>query len=260
MVTYLNPLRSSAPVTLLLAGASGGVGAALAGLLLQRQPQLRLVALARRATASVALAELDARHPGQLQRIDIDLADVTAIDALPQRLPDDITVLDGVINASGLLHDAQLQPEKSLQQLDAAALQRSFAINAFAPILLLRALLPRLRHREPCVIASLSARVGSIGDNRLGGWYAYRAAKAAQNQLLRSFAIELRRINPQATCVLLHPGTVETPLSAPFHARVDPATLQSPQQSAGHLLEVLQGCTPEHSGQFFAWDGSRIPW
>ena len=260
MSSYLNPLRASAPVTVLLAGASGGIGAALAGLLMQRQPQLRLIAVARRASTSAALAELDQRHPGRLQRIDADLADAAAIDALAQRLPDEAAVLHGVINASGLLHDPQVAPEKSLQQLHVDALQRSFAINAFAPILLLRALLPRLRHREPCVIASLSARVGSIGDNRLGGWYAYRAAKAAQNQLLRTFAIELRRINPQATCVLLHPGTVETPLSAPFHARIDAATLQSPLQAAGHLLEVLQGCTPAHSGQFFAWDGSPIPW
>lgn len=260
MSTWLNPLRSAAPVTVLLAGASGGIGAALAGLLLQRQPQLRLIALARRATASAALAELCQRHPERLQRIDVDLADAAAIDALPQYLPDDVEVLHGVINASGLLHDTRLAPEKSLQQLDADALQRSFAVNAFAPILLLRALLPRLRHREPCVIASLSARVGSIGDNRLGGWYAYRAAKAAQNQLLRTFAIELRRINPLAACVLLHPGTVETPLSAPFRARVGAATLQSPLQSATHLLDVLQGCGPEHSGEFFAWDGSRIPW
>jgi NAD(P)-dependent dehydrogenase (short-subunit alcohol dehydrogenase family) len=260
MSTFLHPLRASAPVNLLLAGASGGIGTALADLLLQRQPSLRLIALARRATASTALAELEQRHPGRLQRIDVDLADAAAIEALPQRLPDEVGLLHGVINASGLLHDQTLQPEKSLQQLDGDALQRSFAVNAFAPILLLRALLPRLRHQEPCVIASLSARVGSIGDNRLGGWYAYRAAKAAQNQLLRTFAIELRRINPRATCVLLHPGTVATPLSAPFRARVDAATLQTPLQSATHLLDVLQGCGPENSGEFFAWDGSAIPW
>jgi len=260
MDEFPNPLRSSTPATVLLAGASGGIGAALAGLLLQHQPALRLIALARHASTSPALADLDARHPGRLHRIDVDLADAAAVEALPERLPDGAEVLHGVINASGLLHDGSLRPEKSLLQLDADALQRSFAVNAFAPILLLRALLPRLRHREPCVIASLSARVGSIGDNRLGGWYAYRAAKAAQNQLLRTFAIELRRINPQATCVLLHPGTVETPLSAPFHARVDAATLQTPLQSATHLLQVLQGCGPGHSGEFFAWDGSRIPW
>jgi NAD(P)-dependent dehydrogenase (short-subunit alcohol dehydrogenase family) len=255
-----NPLHATTPTTFLLAGASGGIGRCLAGLLLERQPTLRLIALARRASRDPELAALAATHPGRLQRLDLDLADAEAIAALPARLALGDQRLHGVINASGLLHGDGLQPEKSLGQLDAAALQRSFAVNAFAPILLLRALLPRLRHREPCLVASLSARVGSIGDNRLGGWYAYRAAKAAQNQLLRTFSIELRRLNPLATCLLLHPGTVDTALSAPFRAGVDAATLQTPQQAAGHLLALLRARGPADSGRFFAWDGSEIPW
>ena len=110
------------------------------------------------------------------------------------------------------------------------------------------------------VFASLSARVGSIGDNRLGGWYAYRAAKAAQNQFMRTFAIELRRANPAAACLLLHPGTVDTPLSRPFQSGVEPGRLFAPELAAGHLLAVIASATPADSGRFLAWDGQAIPW
>ena len=112
----------------------------------------------------------------------------------------------------------------------------------------------------PFHYASLSARVGSIGDNNLGGWYAYRAAKAAQNQLLRTLALEWRRRRPQGCVSLLHPGTTATALSAPFQASVSPERLFSPQRSAAQLVAVLEGLRPEQSGGFWAWDGQPIPW
>jgi NAD(P)-dependent dehydrogenase (short-subunit alcohol dehydrogenase family) len=135
-----------------------------------------------------------------------------------------------------------------------------FALNAFAPILLASALLPLLDQGHPCVFASLSARVGSIGDNRLGGWYVCRASKAAQNQLLRTFALELARRNHQATCLLLHPGTVDTPLSAPFQGRVPAERLFTPDRAARHLLDIIAGAMPRDNGRFLAWDGQPIPW
>ena len=109
------------------------------------------------------------------------------------------------------------------------------------------------------LFAVLSARVGSIGDNRLGGWHGYRAAKAALNMLIRNFAIELRRSHPQAIIVGLHPGTVDTPLSAPFQRGVAPDRLFTPATSAGHLLDVIDGLSPADSGGVFAWDGTAIP-
>ncbi|GAB2515079.1 hypothetical protein GCM10027188_17410 [Lysobacter humi (ex Lee et al. 2017)] len=135
-----------------------------------------------------------------------------------------------------------------------------FAVNAFAPILLAQALMPQLTHREPAVFASLSARVGSIGDNRAGGWYAYRASKAAQNQLMKTFAMEWTRRAPRSICLLLHPGTVDTPLSAPFQARVPAGRLHAADAAAEHLLAVIAGCTPADTGRFLAWDGSDVPW
>lgn len=124
------------------------------------------------------------------------------------------------------------------------------------------ALLEELR-RDPrygrSVFASISARVGSIEDNRLDGWYSYRASKAALNMLLKTFSIELKRLAPSAICVGLHPGTVDTALSKPFQGNVAPGKLFSRAKSAGHLLQVINGLTPADSGAVFAWDGSRIP-
>lgn len=165
-----------------------------------------------------------------------------------------------VFCTAGLLHGPALQPEKRLSQVNRAALEQSFAVNAFGPLLLAQALEPLLPRDQPVHFASLSARVGSIGDNRLGGWYAYRAAKAAQNQLLRTLALEWRRRLPLATVTLLHPGTTATGLSLPFRGGVPPEKLFSPQRAAEQLLAVLAAQTPEQSGAFLAWDGQPIPW
>jgi NAD(P)-dependent dehydrogenase (short-subunit alcohol dehydrogenase family) len=165
-----------------------------------------------------------------------------------------------VINTAGLLHDGALQPEKRLSQVRRQALERSFTVNAFGPLLLAQAIEPALPRDRPVHFASLSARVGSIGDNRLGGWYAYRAAKAAQNQLLRTLAIEWQRRLPQVCVTLLHPGTAATPLSAPFSASLAPSALFTPARAASHLLDVLEGQTAANSGAFLAWDGQPVPW
>lgn len=165
-----------------------------------------------------------------------------------------------VVCTAGLLHGPDLQPEKRLAQVRRQALERSFAVNAFGPLLLAQALEPLLPRDQPVHFACLSARVGSIGDNRLGGWYAYRAAKAAQNQLLRTLALEWRRRLPLATVTLLHPGTTATGLSEPFRAGVPAERLFSPERAAQQLLRVLDGQTPERSGAFLAWDGQPIPW
>ncbi|MBB4052617.1 hypothetical protein GGR20_002265 [Devosia subaequoris] len=163
-----------------------------------------------------------------------------------------------VIVATGLLHDGDLQPEKSWRQLDAARLARSFAVNATGPALVAKHFLPLFPREGKAVFAALSAKVGSIGDNRLGGWYGYRAAKSALNQLLHTAAIELQRTRPDAFCVTLHPGTVATPLSAPFtssgHAPV------GAQFAATRLLGVIDslraadnGCMLDHTGQPLPW-------
>ena len=162
------------------------------------------------------------------------------------------------IDATGFLHDAAQMPEKSLRELDAARLARSFALNAIGPALLMKHLLPALPREGRAVFATLSARVGSIGDNRLGGWYGYRASKAALNQFVRKAAVELARRSQAAICVALHPGTVATGLSAPFAAAG--LDVQAPEVAAARLLAVIDRLTPAESGGFFDHRGEAVPW
>jgi NAD(P)-dependent dehydrogenase (short-subunit alcohol dehydrogenase family) len=163
-----------------------------------------------------------------------------------------------VVDATGFLHAGGLGPERSWRQLDPAHMARAFAVNATGPALLMKHFLPLLPRDGKSVFATLSARVGSIGDNDLGGWYSYRASKAALNQLVRTAAIELRRQRLAAVCVALHPGTVDTGLSAPFAKaglEVRPAG-----RAAGCLLRVIDRLTAEDSGGFFDHRGDRLPW
>lgn len=248
------------PVHALVTGASSGIGLAAVTALLQRSDVARVVAVSRHASAATALAELAVAQGDRILRIDADLTQQADRQTLADTVRAQLGHLHLVFNAAGLLHAEGLQPEKSLAQLSEDALQRSFALNAFAPILLAQALLPLFDARQPGVIASLSARVGSIADNALGGWYSYRAAKAAQNQLMRTLAVELKRSHPKLAVLQLHPGTVDTPLSAPFKARVPAGKLFSPEHAAVQLLQVIAASTAADSGRFLAYDGSEIPW
>ena len=220
-------------------GASGGIGAALVSVLEQSCRFDRVIGLGRRGNPALDL---------------LDEAEVVACAAHVA----DIGVPRLVINATGILHDGELQPEKSWRQIDPARMAEVFAINAIGPALLLKHFLPLLPHDGKSVFAALSARVGSIADNRLGGWYSYRASKAALNQLLHTAAIELRRGKPEAICVALHPGTVDTQLTRPFaRSGLD---LQSPQLAAERLLAVIDDLRGDDSGGFFDHHGKSVPW
>ncbi len=153
-----------------------------------------------------------------------------------------------------------MQPERRLADVDAEAFLRSMRVNALGPLLMAKHFEPLLRSAQRAVFASISARVGSIGDNRLGGWYAYRASKAAQNMVTRNLSIELRRRTRGIICVALHPGTVDTALSEPFQTRVPPDRLFTPDYAAEKLLAVIESLDADSNGRFFAWDGSEIPW
>ena len=165
-----------------------------------------------------------------------------------------------VLTATGLLHESGVTPEKALKAIDPVAMARVFAVNAIGPAIVAKHFVPLLPRHGRSVMAALSARVGSIEDNRLGGWYAYRASKAALNQLMRTLAIELGRIRPDAIALALHPGTVLTGLSEPFRGDANAPGTFTPERAAALLLKVIEDAEPRHSGQVLAWDGSRIPY
>ena len=190
----------------------------------------------------------------------VDITQEDSIEALAQQVKEQDYQPNLIINCCGILHNAEgIAPEKTWRHLNLELMTKVFSINAFGMGLLAKHLIPCMPRRGRAVFASVSARVGSISDNHLGGWYSYRASKAAHNMLMKTIAIEANRKRRDIICVSLHPGTVTTNLSAPFTKRKDPAKLFSPQQSTTYLEQVLSGLTPADSGNLFAWDGQAIP-
>lgn len=248
------------PINALVMGASGGIGFELTRLLAADKRVATLLAIARNATTNADLRALSEQSNGKIVVLDTDITDEAQLANMASTIAAKINILHLAINTAGMLHTPTRGPEKMLSQLTLEGLQQSFAINAFGPILLAKSLLPFFKHSEPVIFASLSARVGSISDNRLGGWYSYRAAKAAQNQLLKTLSIELTRTNKRSIVVALHPGTTDTPLSKPFQANVPDHKLFTPAYAAQCLLDVIAARRPEDSGGFYGWDGEAIPW
>lgn len=231
-----------------IVGASGGIGRALIDRIVAGGAHRPVFALSRSG------ADLGAGVVAGL----IDVTDEESIQAAAGRVAENGPVGLTLV-ATGLLHGPGVAPEKALKALDPAALARLFAVNTTGPALVAKHMVPLMPRTGRSVFAALSARVGSIGDNRLGGWYGYRASKAALNQILRTLAIELARTHPEAIVAGLHPGTVRTALSHPFRPDADSPDTVTPEAAAAHLLAVLDGLTPAESGGVFAWDGRPVP-
>ena len=249
------------PRQVFIAGASRGIGAGFARALAGRDGVERVYAAARNPDGDNAIAALQKSFGATIVPVALDITDEDSIAAAAETVGRHTDRLDWVINTVGVLHDGDaMQPERKLDDVEPGNIQRSFAVNATGPLLLVKHLASLLPRREPCTVATLSARVGSIGDNRLGGWYAYRAAKAAQNMFTKTMSIELARRYRRIRCVALHPGTVATDLSAPFRGNVSDEKLFDVEQSVNYMLEVLDGLDDDDNGKFFAYDGQQIPW
>lgn len=217
----------------LIIGASGGIGTAVAEVLVAR---------------GVAVTGLSRSRDG------LDVTDEGSVEAALGRLSGPY---DLILVTTGALEIGGARPEKALREVTARAMTAQFALNCIGPALVLKYAVRLLPRDRRSVFAALSARVGSIGDNRAGGWYSYRTAKAALNQVIRTAAIELARSHREAVCVALHPGTVATPLTEKYLGR-HPAV--SPETAAANLLSVIEALSPADTGLFFDWQGKRVPW
>jgi NAD(P)-dependent dehydrogenase (short-subunit alcohol dehydrogenase family) len=245
-----NPLQLAAANAVVV--GCGAVGAAIASALLERGQTTRLFILHRGAAPAVADPRVNC--------INFDALNSDTVVSAAATVGESCDRVHLLINTVGMLHSADQRPEKRLADLDPVNLQRSMALNAALLPQLAQAFSGLLRHKQPALLASLSARVGSLADNRLGGWYSYRAAKAAHNMLLLTLAREWRVSHRNVCLLALHPGTVRSRLSEPFLSPNYPNRVLTPQESAAALLQVMADCGPGDSGSFIDWRGERIPW
>jgi len=250
------------PSTALVIGASRGIGLALAERLLDSSKIDQVVVAARTAASADSLGRLQQQYAERLLRLTMDVTDQPSVADAAAILKKSGARPRLIINVAGLLHDQSLgvRPEKRLEDIDAGSMERVFRVNTIGSALCLRYFLPLVPRDGRSIFAVLSARVGSITDNRLGGWYAYRASKAALNQIVKTASIEARRRFPEAIIAALHPGTTDTALSVPFQSNVPEDKLFSPEFVARQLLAVVDGLETNDTGGFFAWDGQAIPW
>jgi NAD(P)-dependent dehydrogenase (short-subunit alcohol dehydrogenase family) len=241
--------------TALIVGAGQGIGLGFVQRFLESDRADKLYATYRD-PQSPLLKISDQR----LHCLPMDITDEAQIEAIAQTIKTEAAKLYTVINCVGVLHDGEMQPEKSLRHLNTEQLLHYFQVNSIGAVLLAKHLQPLLKHDQRSILATISAKVGSIGDNRLGGWYGYRASKAALNMFMRTVAIEYRRTCPKAIVVTLHPGTTDTELSRPFQRNVPPEKLFTVDRTVQQLLTVIDQLQESDSGEFFSWDGNRIPW
>jgi NAD(P)-dependent dehydrogenase (short-subunit alcohol dehydrogenase family) len=253
-------------INALIVGGNRGIGLGFVQALLspalaeQFQTAIAHLYVTYRSEVSAELAAIAASHPDLVTLIPMDITDESQIAQGIAQIQCQVSRLHLVMYCVGFLHEAGIQPEKSLQQIQADHLIRYFQVNSLGAVLLAKQMLPLVKHSDRSVFASISAKVGSIGDNQLGGWYGYRASKAALNMLMRTTAIEFSRKSPKTLVIMLHPGTTDTELSKPFQRNVPAEKLFPVDKTVAQLLNVMANLQPEDTGQFFSWDGSRLPW
>ena len=245
---------------ILIVGASQGIGFGFVKQFLQDHEISKIYATYRNSETAAELLNLASIHTDKLVCMTMDITDESSIIQVLKEISTETKKLHLVIYCVGMLHQGELQPEKSLRQINATNLIDYFQVNSIGAVLLAKHLMPLLRHKEGSIFASISAKVGSIGDNRLGGWYGYRASKAALNMFLKTISIEYNRRCPKTIVVALHPGTTDTRLSQPFQKNVPPEKLFPVAKTVSLLLEVIADLQLADSGEFFSWDGSRLPW
>ncbi len=241
----------------LVVGGGQGIGLGFVKQFLARADIQRVFVTYRRLESATEL--LTIQDP-RLSYFQIDITDEAQITRVIQQIQVAVPTLHYMINCVGVLHEGEMQPEKSLRHINAEQLLRYFQVNSIGAILLFKHIQPLLKHSDRSIVATISAKVGSISDNQIGGWYGYRASKAALNMFIKNTAIEYKRTCQNAIVVALHPGTTDTRLSLPFQRNVPSEKLFSVDQTVRQLLAVIDGLETKDNGNFFSWDGSQLPW
>ena len=235
-------------MNIVVTGASGGIGGAIVDRLAARPDLARITATWNRNPPQ-------AEYPNVTWQ-QLDLSDDSAVGEWASQTGE----IDWLINAAGMLHTPRQGPEKTIRHVDPDFFLENMRVNTMPTLLLAKHLQASFRHGRPAVFASLSARIGSIADNRLGGWFSYRASKSALNMCLKTLSLEWARTLPNVSVAALHPGTTDTALSRPFQKNVPARQLFEPARTAGYLLDVIESLTPGQTGYFLAFDGEHLPW
>ncbi|XP_007244642.3 C-factor [Astyanax mexicanus] len=257
----------------LVQGASRGLGLEFCRHLMQHRAPAAVIATCRDPDTAPALAALSGEYPDRLAVMRVDITREEQVRSAAERLSSTFPKLDLLINCAAVLHPSG-RGETSLRDVSAQGITATLATNTVGPLLMAKYFSPLLKKgtgafgqqpedkakQHSGVLVNMSARVGSIGDNALGGWYSYRMSKAALNMATRNLSIELGRSQPKIVCVSLHPGTVNTDLSRPYHKNVPQHKLFSTQYSVQCLMDIIDSLSMDKSGKAYAWDGSEIPW
>ena len=244
----------------LVIGATQGIGLGFVRSLLKQNNIERVFATYRQPETAQELFTLQQQYSDRLRCLQVDVTEEIQISEAATQIRDSVGELHLVFYCVGVLHAGTLTPEKSLRQIKTENLIYSFQVNSIGAVLFAKHLMPLFNKKDPSIFACISAKVGSIGDNRLGGWYGYRASKAALNMFLKTTAIEYSRRCPKTIVVALHPGTTDTRLSQPFQKNVPPGKLFPVEHTVNLLSEVICDLKPQDNGEFFSWDGSKLPW
>ena len=235
--------------TIAIIGSSGAIGNSICEVLLNEYPIKKLYKFSRK---------IQSKDTDKIKNIAIDIEDENSIKESLKNIPKDVK-FDLIFVATGLLHNEnEIFPEKSIKDINTDMFKKVLLVNAIGPALIGKYFIPLMKKDIKSVFAFLSAKVGSISDNKIGGWYSYRASKAALNQIIKNFSIEIRRNNKNAIFVGLQPGTVKSFLSKPFQENVNSQTLFTPNYSAKKLLKLIDSLDYEDSGKLFSWNGEEI--
>lgn len=244
----------------LIIGATQGIGFGFVQQLINDAQINKIYATYRNTNNANQLLAIAKKFPNKLQCLQGDVTQESEIINIIESIKKDTNDLHLVINCVGILHEDNLQPEKSLKHINTDNLLRYFNVNSIPTVLFAKHLLPLFKHQEKSIFACISAKVGSIEDNRLGGWYGYRASKSALNMFIKNISIEYSRVSKKTIVVALHPGTTDTNLSQPFQKNVLPEKLFSVERCTQQLLTIINDLTIDDNGKFFSWEGSVLPW